>query len=167
MYVSVALDVYEVKAGGINALNTNLCLFCFKGLGRMHLISLDFTAPFLEADLAVDFIPKLCKTEPPAVTGKHDSSEGVAWTVSQQCCVCGQKTSLCEAVLCLWTVRSSTLQLELALSDTISISQGRHCPPSLFRAISLGNLGSWDLSLKASFKETEIIWIGGYSWMTG
>lgn len=113
------------------------------------------------------FHPELCKTEPPTVTGKHDSSEEIAGLVSQQCCLCGQKTFLCEAVLCLWTVRSSTLQLELVFSDTISISQGHHCPPSLFRAISLGNLGSWDLSLRASLKEAEIIWAGGYSWMTG
>lgn len=61
MSISVALAVSEVKTGGLNALNTDLCLFFFQGLGGIPLISLGSMAPFLETDLAVDFIPSFAK----------------------------------------------------------------------------------------------------------
>lgn len=52
MYISAALAVYEVKAGGKNALNMDLCLFCSKGLGGMPPISLGSMASFLKTDPA-------------------------------------------------------------------------------------------------------------------
>lgn len=55
MYGSAALVVCEVKTSRVSALNTDLCLFCFKDPGGMSQTSLGAMAPFLKTDPAVEF----------------------------------------------------------------------------------------------------------------